>query len=379
MAEIATRSIYSLFDHVNDGICIADAGGKVLYLNEAARRLLETSGQPKTAGNICEFLCDKLEVQAGRHAAAGCPLRDPARETKAVTFLGRHGPHAAFNWNADRLNRAERWKDIRVRCLKTSLPADGSDQELHLVVMENAAPEMDLKRHRADWRNMIAHDLRAPLTSIFAALRLLEEIHPRQAKGPQEQDTQLVEMSVKACRRMMELLDLYLDVARLDADAMRAKLEDLELRPLVVEALDEQRALAAANGIAISNDVPPGLKARVDSELLGRVVGNLVNNAIKYNVQGGALTIAASSDDSGVRLSFKDTGRGIDPKDLPFIFDRYYQAEARRAGRIQGNGLGLTFCKEALELMDGSIAAESEKGKRTEFVVALRGAEAKPG
>lgn len=366
------RSFFSLFDRVSDGICVADAGGCVLYLNEAAHRLLETWGQETEARNICEFLCGKLEVQTGRRAAAGCPLRDPNREAKAATFLGRHGPHPAFNWRDDRVKRAERWKDIRARCLKTSLPLDGKERELRLVVMENAAPEMDLKRHRADWRQMIAHDLRAPLASIFAALRLLEDIHPRQAKAPQDQDRQLVEMSVQACRRMMELLDLYLDVERLDADAMSAKLEDLELGLVVGEAIEPQRALAAANGVAISSEVPAGLKARADSELLGRVVGNLVNNAIKYNVKGGSLRISAVVGESGVHLSFKDTGRGIDPQDLPFMFDRYYQAEARRAGRLQGNGLGLTFCTEALKLMDGSISVESEPGKGTEFVVTLR-------
>ncbi len=70
------RSFFSLFDRVSDGICIADASGCVLYLNEAAHRLLETWGQETEARNICEFLCDKLEVQTGRPAAAGWPLRD---------------------------------------------------------------------------------------------------------------------------------------------------------------------------------------------------------------------------------------------------------------------------------------------------------------
>jgi signal transduction histidine kinase len=177
---------------------------------------------------------------------------------------------------------------------------------------------------------------------------------------------------------MMELLELYLDVARLDADAMKVRLEPVALLGVVEDAVAEQSSLASEAGVTIELDVPRELAATADAELLGRVAENLLNNAIKYNFRGGKVRVSASEDERGAALSFKDTGRGIAESELPRVFDRYYQAQARRAGRIKGNGLGLTFCKEALRLMGGTISAASEPGKGTEFVVRLAAAGGQP-
>lgn len=375
MADSTLGAILAMFDAVSDGVCVADAKGDVLYMNAAARTLLDLRGRAPGVPKVCDLLCGQLELHAGKYASPGCPLQEPDGKAQSATFLGRHGPHAAYSWRPEGVARSQAWKDVRVRCLRSRMPLGGLDQEIHLVFLENAAPEMELKRHRADWRNMVAHDLRAPLTSIFGALRLLEEIHPHRPGGPQDQDAQLVRMSVDACRRMMELLDLYLDVARLDAEAMTAKLEDAGLAAPLDKAAALQAPLAAAAGVAVTVTVPEGLKARVDLELFERVAGNLLDNAVKYNVPGGRVDVTARAAAEGVELVFADTGRGIAEQDLPRVFDRYYQAEARRAGRTRGSGLGLTFCKEALELMGGTIAVESKLGQGSTFRVLLRRAE----
>ncbi len=362
MTELS--AVYSLFDHLTDGFCLADADGDVLYMNDAAKRLLELSGPQRHLPNLCRLLCERLQINGGC-AGPTCPLRDPKDPAQAVTFVGRHGPRASFNWRDDRVHRADRFRDLRVRCLRAKLPLTGrSEDEVHVVLIEDASHEMELKRHRADWRSMIAHDLRAPLSGIFGALRLLEEVHS-------SEDPDLVGLALRNCRRMMELLDLYLDVAQLDAAMMPVKLEDVELAGVAGDAVDEQRAAASAAGVLLELDVASALAARADRVLLGRVVGNLLNNAIKYNVKGGRVTVSAAKDDQGVALTVKDTGRGIAEVDLPHIFDRFYQAEARRAGRIKGNGLGLTFCKEALGLMSGEIGVASRIGEGSEFIVRL--------
>jgi signal transduction histidine kinase len=371
MTELA--AVYSLFDHLSDGFCLADANGDVLYINDAAKKLLELSGPQRQLPNLCGLLCERLKTN-GHFAGQNCPLRDPRDPVQAVTFAGSHGPRASFNWADDRVHRADRFRDLRVRCLRTKLAFGGpKEEEVHVVMLEDATDEMELKRHRADWRSMIAHDLRAPLSGIFSALRLLEEIHPKKTAGLDklEGDSDLVNLALRNCRRMMELLDLYLDVAQLDAAMMQVKLEEIDLQGLIEDQVEAQRGPASDAGVIVEVDVPKDVKPKADAELLARVIGNLVNNAIKYNVKGGKVSITAGVDEHGVVLMVGDTGKGISEVDLPHIFDRFYQAEARRAGRIKGNGLGLTFCKEALGLMHGEIGVKSKVGRGSEFIVRL--------
>ncbi len=372
MDEKALTALFSLFDEVSDGVCLADARGRVVYMNPAAMALLEVAGPQASLENICDALCRHMKDMPGQ----GCPLKEAVWSSRAVTYVSRHGPRSAYSWRDDRVEKSERWKDLRVRCLRTRLPGEAGGEELHVVLVEDATAEMELRRHRADWRSMIAHDLRSPLTSIYASLRLLMELHPEGAAASDD-SAKLVDVSYRSCRRMVELLDLYLDVARFDADAMPAHLEDVELSGVVAEQAEEQAALARERRVTVVQAVPEGTVARADRQLLKRVVENLLNNAIKYNVSGGRVELGASSRDGEAVLSCRDTGRGIEAQDLPFIFDRFYQAEARRAGRIQGNGLGLTFCKEAAALMGGSISVESRPGEGTTFEVVLKAA-AKP-
>lgn len=360
-------AVYSLFDHLSDGFCLATAGGDVLYMNEAAQRLLDISGPQRQLANLCRLLCERLQQDGAQASGLTCPLLDAADPAQAVTFVGKHGPRQSFNWRDDRVHRAERYRDLRVRCLRTKLPLAGvNNEELHVVLIEDASHEMELKRHRADWRSMIAHDLRAPIAAVFSSLRLLEE----KTADPKERDD-ILQLALRNCRRMIELLDLYLDVAQFDAGMTKMRLEALDLAGLVADAVEEQSPLASDHGVTVELELAAGLKARADRDMLSRVVENLLNNAIKYNVKGGRVRITALEDEHGVLLTFKDTGRGIAETDLPRIFDRYYQAEARRAGRIKGNGLGLTFCKEALALMGGEIAVASKVGEGSEFLVRL--------
>jgi signal transduction histidine kinase len=371
------QALSVLFDQLTDGVCIVDVRGDILYMNPVADRLLRRSG---AVLNACGLLCDHLEDAAGRAVGGTCPLRDPENRTAgAVTFSGKHGPLAVFDWRDDRVVRVERWRDLRVRCLRARLPTmAGVEEDVRVVLIEDAAKEGEFARQREDWRQMVAHDMRSPLTGIYAGLKLLEEKHPKPSAGEADEDTKLVETSLSSCRRLMELLDLYLDVVQLDAGAMPVSLSPVALAPVLAEIAEEHAPAARARGIAVELAASADAVALADPDLMTRVVENLLDNAIKYNVDGGKVALSAERRGADVTLSVKDTGRGIDAKDLPLLFDRYYQAQGRREGRTRGNGLGLAFCKQAVERMDGAIEARSPASGGAEFVVTLRAAEVKP-
>ncbi|MBI4423606.1 MAG: hypothetical protein HY554_07765 [Elusimicrobia bacterium] len=330
----------SLFDELSDGVCVSDESFHVLYLNAAARRIMRLAERPRADATICALISMTLPTARLGRCAPDCPLQDPPARPSATRRL----------------------EGVRVRCLAAP-EAMGS---LHLTLLEDTRAEDELRRHQEDWRNMVAHDLRTPLTPILATLVLLLD-NPALAA----EERKIVEVSVGAGRRMLDLLSLYLDVAKLDAGLMPVRLERILLGPLLHEIVDEQSALARDKRQRLGLSIPEDLAVRGDAQLLPRVFDNLVNNAIKYTPAGGAIEMAAGRLGDCARVSVRDTGPGIAAQDLPRLFDRFFQAEARRNGRTTGTGLGLAFCKQALDSMGGRIHATSEPGRGSEFAVVL--------
>ncbi|MBI5202029.1 MAG: PAS domain-containing sensor histidine kinase [Elusimicrobia bacterium] len=339
----------ALFEEISDGVCISDSEFRILYLNEAARKIMRLDERPRGEMTVCELVTVTLpSAQIGR-CTSSCPLLRSANAGSAATT---------------------QLPGVRVRCLAAP---EGMGQ-FHLTLLEDNRTEEDLRRHQEDWRNMVAHDLRTPLTPVLATLAILLE---NPAVGPQ--DRRLVELAIGSAKRMLDLLSLYLDVARLSAGLMPVAPAPLALAPLLEAAADGHAAVARRKRLAFTWTAPDGLRAAADPALLPRVLDNLVSNAVKFTPEGGSIEMTAEASGSTVRVSIRDSGPGIAPDGLARIFDRFYQAEARRNGRTQGTGLGLAFCREAVEAMGGRIHAYSEPGRGSEFAVVLPAAGAATG
>ncbi len=364
---------YPLLDLFTDGICVADSKGRLLYLNPAARRLLELTEPLESLPSACAALCGRLYAPGDVSCAKGCALLDPSSESKAVTFKGRHGPHATFEWRDLHVSRVEHWAQLRVRCLKSASDLLGkAGEERHLILIEDASAEMELSRHKEDWRRMIAHDLRSPLTNILGTLRLIQETPAGTPLSPGQNN--LVDIGIRSCQRITGLLDLFLQISKLDEGVMPVARDSVALLPLALKAVEEQAVEAQSKRIVVGVAIAPELRARADPELLTRVLQNLLNNAIKYSPPETPVTLSGGPDAQGtVTLSVKDRGPGIAAEELPFLFDRFYHAQARQEGRIQGNGLGLAFCLQALKAMKGEIDVRSSPGRGSEFLVTLPG------
>ncbi len=359
-----------LFAELTDGVCVSDADGVILYANRSALALMEIKKEKAQGTRICELLCSHLIDAHAKDRAAHCILRMRAGGQNAVTVSGRHGPSTTYEWQGASIRRSDRWKDLRVRCLRlhTDL-VDGKDTEKHFTFLEDASAEMELERHREDWRNMVAHDLRNPLTNVAGALMVFEDIPAGRALTAKE--VELVAIALRSSRRIVELLDLYMEVAQLDAGAMPVHPRRAELAKVVAEVVEEQSISARAKKINFRVGVPEDLAAFADPKLLFRILQNLINNAVKFTPEGGRVEVQACASGDLVEIVVRDTGPGISALDSPFIFDRFYQARARREGRLQGNGLGLTFCREALAAMGGAIELRSRPGCGAEFAFHL--------
>lgn len=359
-----------LFQGLADGICVAGADGTIIYMNAAACSLLGVPDGRWPQLSMCELVCGNLEGAEGKNPAETCPLRKTPCGVPGVTFQGRFGHHVSYEWTGFRIKKQEKWAYLKVRCLRMPTEILGPGPEKHLLIIQDATAESELEQHREDWRNMVAHDLRSPLTNIYGTLRMLQDVPPGQPLS--DGDKMLVDIGYRGCRRMLELVELYLDIAKLDAALMPVDLHAIDLLDAVNESAAQQQALAKERRVSIVVDVNKDLRVLADKEMFPRVLDNLLNNAVKFCPEASQVSVSARPEEGGkVSLTVKDQGPGIAADDIPLMFDRFHQANARRDGRTKGTGLGLTFCKEALRVMRGDIAVSSAVGKGSEFKIRL--------
>ncbi|MBI3549053.1 MAG: PAS domain-containing sensor histidine kinase [Elusimicrobia bacterium] len=371
----AQSVLESMFGEVTDGVCVSDLSQGILYLNAAAERMLEITLPEARGRSLCETLCGRMKGGHGICKDECSMLRNP-REAKATTLCGKQGPTPSFKWSGGMMHRAELWRHLRVRCQEMPLAVPPSwGKDIRLTIIEDVSDEVDLQEQKKDWQSMLVHDLRTPLSSIFTVLRTFQD----EELGIPEKERKLLDISVRACRRMMELLNLYLDVAKLESGSMPVSPTPVDLAELVKIVTEEQIALVSSKHLTVTVEVPADLRARADYELLFRIVQNLVNNAIKFTPDGGRVLIGGERlNDGRASLFIKDNGPGIDPTEIPKLFDRFHQAKARREGKVQGTGLGLAFCLEAARAMGGDLTVETELGAGSKFSIMLEGAAVEP-
>ena len=214
----------------------------------------------------------------------------------------------------------------------------------------------------------LSHELRTPLTSILGWSSM---IRSGQVEG--EKAARAIETIERNARAQARLIDDLLDVSRIITGNLRLDLHPLNLASIVDTAIDGLRPTADAKGIKLRPIACPGnCLVRGDSNRLRQVVWNLLSNAIKFTPRGGVVTGKLECVDSSVRLTVSDTGEGISPEFLPFVFDRFRQAEGSSSRKQGGLGLGLAVVRHLVELHGGNVGVESAgPGRGSIFTVDL--------
>lgn len=212
----------------------------------------------------------------------------------------------------------------------------------------------------------IAHELRTPVNN----LRSEAEVALGRPRAPDEY-REVLGSCLEECGRLTRLIDSLLFLAR--AEDPRT-----ELVTAAVDASDELRVVreffdpaAAEAGVRLEVEATPGLTVRADRELLQRAVGNLVSNALAHTPPGGAVTLFADRNTAGVRVGVRDTGPGIAAEHLPYVFDRFYRADAARSSGQGRVGLGLAIVRGIAELHGGTATAVSGPGRGTTVTISF--------
>jgi signal transduction histidine kinase len=169
--------------------------------------------------------------------------------------------------------------------------------------------------------------------------------------------------------RLIQLVEELLQLARIEAGA-ELSLGDVEPEELLSRCVERFRHQAERAGVQLSLDVPDALPIiRADAARLDQAVGNLVHNALKFTPSAGQVTVSAAQSDGHLQVTVSDTGTGIDPADLPRIFERFYVVDRARSGR--GTGLGLAIVKHVALAHGGSVDARSTPGRGSTFTITL--------
>ena len=224
-----------------------------------------------------------------------------------------------------------------------------------------------LERLRDDLTHMLIHDLRNPLAVICCFLDFLE-FHEAQTLSANAQE--LVTVARRSAEDLLNMIASLLDVSKIGAGEMKLQREPCDLHALLRAVVDATQPLP--DNRTVTFDTPESsLTLTLDAGLIRRVLQNLLSNALKYTPPGGDVRIVVTPSPGEVRVAVTDIGPGIAPEHQQHIFEKFGQVEDRQ--NRQGTGLGLTFCKLAVEAHGGRIGVESEVGHGSTFWLTLPG------
>lgn len=242
------------------------------------------------------------------------------------------------------------------------------DVETLTILAAQAAIAIENARlfQQSDLLSEVVHELRTPLTSIrgYSKMLLLGGTDPRN-------ESQFAETIHREAVRLGQLVNDFLDLARLESGRAYIAQEPIDMREVISETLAIMQPQAAERQISIALQVPETLPTLTgDLARLKQVMVNLVSNAVKYNHEGGQVDIEVQAREDELNVVVRDTGKGIAEKDLPHIFEKFYRVdESDKQGK--GTGLGLSIVKHIVEMHGGTISVQSVRGQGSTFAFTL--------
>ncbi len=263
--------------------------------------------------------------------------------------------------------------------LQARAPVSGRDEMADLARTFNAMAaqleaaaqrQRELNQLRRDLIAWVSHDLQTPLASVRARVEAL-------ADGMVD-DPAAAHRYLRTAQRDIQALSLLIDdlfqMAQLDAGGLKLDVAEGCLADVISDLLESFRETAAQQGVTLTGSVAPDVDpVTMDTARIGRVLANLVKNALQHTPGGGQVAVTASRQASGVRVEVRDTGEGLPPEIAPHLFKQFYRGETSRSRATGGAGLGLAIAKGFVEAHGGQIGVTSAPGRGATFWFTLPG------
>lgn len=339
-----------ILSNMMEGVIAVDTNGRVLFLNQALARIFDINPAEAPGRHLLEVV---------RQNQLNALLQSALQDQKARTDEIRTFSPDEHVFEAIAVPLVENGNRVGA-----------------LLVLHDISQIRRLEQVRRDFVANVSHELRTPLASIkgFAeTLRTgaLEDIEHR---------LEFVKSIEKHTDNMTALVEDLLDLTAIESGQRAPQKEPSNLIDVLKDVVAGIKPVAAQKKIKIDFDIEGGLPlVLADKSHLKQIFNNLLENALKFNSEGGQVKLAAKKDGATVQAQVSDSGTGIPAQDIPRIFERFYRVDKARSRAMGGTGLGLSIVKHLVEANGGSVTVESKIGKGSQFTVFLPISSRHPG
>jgi two-component system, OmpR family, phosphate regulon sensor histidine kinase PhoR len=337
-------------DSMREGVLVIDSAMRVRASNNAARDIFGDEGARHPAEGP-RRLSDLTRNPAIYSAFAAAVARGARAEVKVETAGGG----------------VRRVYDLHVAPLRQREVVAGSDVRGAVGVFFDITRLERLERVRQEFLSNVSHELRTPLTAIITFVETLE------AGAGEDPETAQRFLSVirRNAERMHDLINDILELSAIEAGTVAVEAQSVRLAALVSECFTALAARADERGLALRNEVAPEVHVHADPRRLEQMLTNLVDNAVKFNREGGRVVVTHERVGERDRINVSDTGDGIAPEHLPRIFERFYRVDRARSRALGGTGLGLAIVKHLARAHGGEATVRSAPGEGSAFTIEL--------
>jgi signal transduction histidine kinase len=356
--KIEADKTRAIVEGIADGVMVFDANHEVIMVNPTAERMLNLP-VPIALGQDMRNLIEEADEAFNRDATM-----------TVLTVL------SALVGSRERLEAGEPLTQTRFQIGERTITASFTPVALTdegpfnvVAVFRDITKEAEIDRMKSEFLSIAAHELRAPMTSIkgYSDMLLLGLAGEYEERQKQFLDT------IKAnVDRVMEMVNEFSEISRLETGDLRLDAKPLHIDKLVSEVVVSLRPQIEAKEINLTLEMPPDLpEVWGDRTRIIQVLTNLVTNAYKYTPRGGRIAIKAQGVDDSLQVDVADTGVGIAPQDQERLFTRFFRADHPEVRRVTGTGLGLSITKSIVELHGGHIWVKSQLGEGSTFSFTL--------
>ncbi|MDN5313556.1 MAG: hypothetical protein PWQ68_2530 [Thermoanaerobacteraceae bacterium] len=210
----------------------------------------------------------------------------------------------------------------------------------------------------------ISHELRTPLTILQSHIEAISD-------GIWEPTPEKLAICKNEVERLTKLVEQLKDLTDIENHIIAQKIERYNLSESIMQILEAFTLEFKEKDIKLVTNITQNVYIYGDKDKIGRAIINIISNALKYTNPGGSVYVSLNDAKNDIKIIIEDTGIGIDQKDLPYIFERFYRSDESRSRKTGGTGIGLTIAKTLIETHGGKITVESQKGRGTRFTVVL--------
>ena len=331
----------AMFRSMQEGIIAVDYKERIILLNPAARKLFSISDEKPEKKKIAQVLKNEAILDFIRQALQRQEIIE--KELTIQEFGKRY-----FRFSAVPL-----------------VSKEGENLGV-LIVVNDVTKLIRLDRMRQDFVANVSHELKTPITTITGYVETLREENLDESTRQR-----FLNIIARNSDRMNAIINDLLQLSRLEHSGDQMEMQKQRLHPILKEAVATFQQAAIQKKISLELNSDKSVMAVVNGPLLSQAVTNLLDNAIKYSPEGGHVWVSLSQDQTGIRITVRDTGVGIAPKYHQRIFQRFYRVDKARSRELGGTGLGLSIVKHIVLAHGGVVKIDSEPGKGSTFIIIL--------